>query len=71
MSYGGCLIPSDRDDFSRRTSYALMENVRKIRQDHKPVQEVEGIVVNPFKARASLPRRDGQRRRRPAPADGR
>lgn len=71
MSYGGCLIPFDRDDFSRRAVYALMEKVRKIREDRKPVQEVGGIVVNRFQARASLPRRDGQRRRRPAPADGR
>lgn len=71
MSYGGCLIPFDCDDFSHRAVYALMENVREIRQDRKPALEVEGIVVNQFQARASLPRRDGQRRRRPAPADGR
>lgn len=50
-----CLIPFDCDDFSRRALYALMESVNEIRADHNPGLVVEGIVVNQFQARASLP----------------
>jgi chromosome partitioning protein len=50
-----CLIPFDCDDFSRRALYALMESVNEIRADHNPGLEIEGIVVNQFQARASLP----------------
>lgn len=52
-----CLIPFDCDDFSRRALYELLYNVREIREDHNPALEVEGIVVNQFQARASLPRK--------------
>ena len=52
-----CLIPFDCDDFSRRALYALMENVEEIRADHNRELEVEGIIVNQFQARASLPRK--------------
>ncbi|MCB1929119.1 MAG: ParA family protein [Rhodocyclaceae bacterium] len=52
-----CLIPFDCDDFSRRALYALMENVEEIRADHNRDLEVEGIIVNQFQARASLPRK--------------
>jgi chromosome partitioning protein len=52
-----CLIPFDCDDFSRRALYTLMENVQEIRLDHNRGLSVEGIVVNQFQARASLPRR--------------
>ncbi|MCB1908581.1 MAG: ParA family protein [Rhodocyclaceae bacterium] len=52
-----CLIPFDCDDFSRRALYALMENVDEIRADHNRDLEVEGIIVNQFQARASLPRK--------------
>lgn len=51
----GCLIPFDCDDFSRRALYALMENVQEIRADHNRDLNVDGIVVNQFQARASLP----------------
>jgi chromosome partitioning protein len=52
-----CLIPFDCDDFSRRALYALLENVEEIRADHNAGLQVEGIVVNQFQARASLPRK--------------
>lgn len=50
-----CLIPFDCDDFSRRALYALLANVDEIRADHNPALQVEGIVVNQFQPRASLP----------------
>ncbi|GAA5157271.1 ParA family protein [Viridibacterium curvum] len=52
-----CLIPFDCDDFSRRALYALLENVEEIRSDHNDNLHVEGIVVNQFQPRASLPQR--------------
>ena len=51
-----CLIPFDCDDFSRRALYSLMDNVAEIRADHNADLEVEGIVVNQYQARATLPR---------------
>ena len=56
----GCLIPFDCDDFSRRALYGLLEAVEEIRADHAPELAVEGIVVNQFQARASLPQRTVQ-----------
>jgi chromosome partitioning protein len=53
----GCLIPFDCDAFSRQALYSLMENVEETRADHNPDLEVEGIVVNQFQPRASLPQR--------------
>jgi chromosome partitioning protein len=50
-----CLIPFDCDDFSRRALYTLLDNVAEIRADHNAKLEVEGIVVNQFQSRASLP----------------
>lgn len=50
-----CLIPFDCDDFSRRALYSLLESVDEIRADHNSALEVEGIVVNQFQPRASLP----------------
>ncbi|MEC5397050.1 ParA family protein [Uliginosibacterium sp. H1] len=52
-----CLIPFDCDDFSRRALYALLENVNEIRGDHNEALAVEGIVVNQFQPRASLPQK--------------
>ncbi|MCC8391756.1 ParA family protein [Paraburkholderia sp. MMS20-SJTR3] len=52
-----CLIPFDCDDFSRRALYTLLENVKEIRQDHNDALEVEGIVINQFQPRASLPQK--------------
>jgi len=56
----GCLIPFDCDDFSRRALYGLLESVKEIQADHNPDLVVEGIVVNQFQARASLPQRTVQ-----------
>ena len=56
----GCLIPFDCDDFSRRALYGLLESVDEIRADHNAGLAVEGIVVNPFQPRASLPQRTVQ-----------
>ncbi len=51
-----CLIPFDCDDFSRRALIALRESIEELRSDHNPALAVEGIVVNQFQPRASLPR---------------
>lgn len=52
-----CLIPFDCDAFSREALYNLLAVVREIQQDHNPPLHVEGIVVNQFQSRASLPQR--------------
>jgi chromosome partitioning protein len=52
-----CLIPFDCDEFSRQALYNLIENVEETRADHNEALEVEGIVVNQFQPRASLPTR--------------
>jgi len=51
-----CLIPFDCDDFSRRALYDLLDSVEEIRMDHNRNLEVEGIVVNQFQSRATLPK---------------
>jgi chromosome partitioning protein len=56
----GCLIPFDCDDFSRRALYGLLDSVKEIQTDHNPELVVEGIVVNQFQPRASLPQRTVQ-----------
>jgi chromosome partitioning protein len=56
----GCLIPFDCDDFSRRALYGLLESVGEIRADHNAELVVEGIVVNQFQSRATLPQRTVQ-----------
>jgi chromosome partitioning protein len=52
-----CLIPFDCDDFSRRALYLLLDSVREIQADHNADLSVEGIVVNQYQPRASLPQR--------------
>jgi chromosome partitioning protein len=52
-----CLIPFDCDAFSRAALYELMQNVDEIQADHNEALRVEGIVVNQFQPRASLPQR--------------
>jgi len=52
-----CLIPFDCDDFSRRALYILMQNVQEIQSDHNPALKVEGVIVNQFQPRASLPQK--------------
>ena len=51
-----CLIPFDCDEFARRALYTLLDNVNEIRADHNAGLEIEGIVINQFQTRASLPR---------------
>jgi len=55
-----CLIPFDCDDFSRRALYGLLAAVTEIQADHNAGLKVEGIVVNQFQPRASLPQRTVQ-----------
>jgi chromosome partitioning protein len=52
-----CLIPFDCDDFSRQALYTLLNNLKEIRADHNRDLRIEGIVVNQFQSRASLPQR--------------
>ncbi len=52
-----CLIPFDCDDFSRRALYSLLDSVEEIRADHNAQLKIEGIVVNQFQPRASLPQK--------------
>jgi chromosome partitioning protein len=52
-----CLIPFDCDEFSRRALYQLLEDVAEIREDHNRTLRVEGVVVNQYQPRSSLPRR--------------
>jgi len=52
-----CLIPFDCDEFARQALYSLLANVQETRMDHNEQLEVEGIVVNQYQPRASLPKR--------------
>ena len=57
IAANSCLIPFDCDEFSRRALYSLLDNVEEIRNDHNRELVVEGIVVNQFQPRASLPQK--------------
>ncbi|MBY4675756.1 ParA family protein [Marinobacterium arenosum] len=52
-----CLIPFDCDEFARQALYSLLANLQETRVDHNEQLQVEGIVVNQFQPRASLPQR--------------
>lgn len=52
-----CLIPFDCDEFSRQALYSLLANVQETREDHNQKLYVEGIIVNQYQSRASLPAR--------------
>lgn len=52
-----CLIPFDCDEFARQALYSLLNNIEETRADHNSDLMVEGIVVNQFQPRASLPQR--------------
>lgn len=52
-----CLIPFDCDEFARQALYSLLANVHETREDHNENLQVEGIVVNQYQPRASLPKR--------------
>ena len=49
------LIPFDCDSFSRHALYGLLSEIAELKEDHNEGLEVEGIVVNQFQPRASLP----------------
>jgi chromosome partitioning protein len=49
------LIPFDCDSFSRQALYGLLREIEELREDHNEGLEVEGIVVNQFQPRATLP----------------
>ena len=49
------LIPFDCDSFSRQALYGLLSEIEELKEDHNPKLEVEGIVVNQFQPRATLP----------------
>jgi chromosome partitioning protein len=51
------LIPFDCDDFSRQALYQIMGELQDIQEDHNGGLKIEGIVVNQFQPRASLPQR--------------
>ncbi|MBO3278191.1 ParA family protein [Pseudomonas schmalbachii] len=50
-----CLIPFDCDSFSRQALYGLLGEIEELKEDHNEDLEVEGIVVNQFQPRATLP----------------
>lgn len=52
-----CLIPFDCDDFARQALYSLLNNVQETQADHNDRLQVEGIVVNQYQPRASLPQK--------------
>ena len=49
------LIPFDCDSFSRQALYGLLAEIEELKEDHNEDLQVEGIVVNQFQPRASLP----------------
>ncbi|WP_346828772.1 ParA family protein [Pseudomonas abietaniphila] len=49
------LIPFDCDSFSRQALYGLLKEIDELKEDHNEELEVEGIIVNQFQSRASLP----------------
>lgn len=52
-----CLIPFDCDEFARQALYSLLHNIQETREDHNESLILEGIVVNQFQPRASLPQK--------------
>lgn len=55
IAANACLIPFDCDAFSRQAVYSLLGNLKETQMDHNPGLTLEGIVVNQFQPRASLP----------------
>ncbi len=49
------VIPFDCDVFSTRALMTLLQNVAESQIDHNASLEVEGVVVNQFQSRATLP----------------
>ena len=51
------LIPFDCDSFSRQALYGLLAEIEDLKEDHNEDLVVEGIVVNQFQPRATLPQK--------------
>jgi len=51
------LIPFDCDDFSRQALYQILGELQDIQEDHNDRLQIEGIIVNQFQPRASLPQK--------------
>ena len=49
------LIPFDCDSFSRNALYGLLAEIDELKEDHNEDLKVEGIVVNQFQPRTTLP----------------
>ena len=43
------------DSFSRQALYGLLREIEELKEDHNENLQVEGIIVNQFQPRASLP----------------
>lgn len=52
-----CLVPFDCDAFSQSALETLSRSIEEIRSDHNPSLELEGVVVNHYQARASMPQK--------------
>lgn len=52
----GCLVPFDCDEFSRQALYALLDNLQETVEDHNEALLLEGIVINQYQPRATLPK---------------
>ncbi len=50
------LIPFDCDTFSATAVHQVFNIVNEIKEDHNPGLRIEGIIVNHFESRATLPR---------------
>jgi chromosome partitioning protein len=52
-----CLIPFDCDSFSLQALQRVVAEIDDIQEEHNPRLRLEGIVVNQYQPRASLPQR--------------
>lgn len=55
IAANSCLIPFDCDAFTRDALLNLLAQITEIKNDHNATLSIEGIVVNQFQSRASLP----------------
>ncbi len=49
------LIPFDCDSFSTQAILKVLEVIEEVKEDHNPKLHVEGIIINNFMERATLP----------------
>ncbi len=57
IAANSCLIPFDCDEFARKALFTLMENINEITEDHNATLQIEGIIVNQFQPRATIPKK--------------